>query len=213
MPSPPPLSPTPRRADNSEFSALLSSWGSNDERRGFPSWRSSVQRAGGHNDSEEEREVDDFLTAPDSSQKGNNTTPQIRTTSPSPRRPGAADSPAASLRSSEGRLSPLMPPPSRGQLFSETPTPTFARSGLTKPHGTMTGSRGFRGLLTQTAADAQLKTRGQVILIRLPPRTPVNPPRPSTALTRASSPRSTSSPIPPHLLLLAAIPARRSIPL
>jgi hypothetical protein len=141
MPTSPPLSPTPRRVDHPDFAALLSSWdGSSEEQeRGFPGWRTpraSPSRSEDR-DRRDESEVESFLAAPVSPaqrSKSSSGAPEIRTTSPSPQRPGGGGgaSPAPSFKSSEGRLSPLMPPPSRGMLFSDAPAPTYARLGLTR---------------------------------------------------------------------------------
>jgi hypothetical protein len=136
MPTSPPLSPTPRRVDHPDFAALLSSWDGSSEDRGFPGWRTpraSPSRSDDR-DRRDESEVDSFLTAPASPaqrSESSSVAPEIRTTSPSPQRPGGGGgaSPAPSFKSSEGRLSPLMPPPSRGMLFNDAPAPTHARMG------------------------------------------------------------------------------------
>ncbi|WWD20657.1 hypothetical protein CI109_105133 [Kwoniella shandongensis] len=143
MPSPatPPISPTPRRWRSPtqeplpEFAALLSSFegetasdesssrGGSMPRWATPHGRTEDEDQATRRDEEEEAEVDSFLTAASSI---DDRAPEIRTTSPSPKRAGTDRS-----------LSPLLPP-NRGQLFGEDADTTIGRSGLSRT----TGSRG-----------------------------------------------------------------------
>lgn len=136
MPTPP-LSPSPRRWRSSsddephpDFAALLSSFDdrpaqstSTEDRR---EWR---ERSHSSASDDEEKEVE-FLTAPGSPARS--PIPEIRTTSPSPRRPERSGSPSSSTDRS---LSPLPAPPSRGQMFGDASGTAgrFAARGVVGP--------------------------------------------------------------------------------
>ena len=132
MPSGIPLSPTPTRfrspsEPHPDFAALLSSFesGSQTAASEHGGQRSGRQESTPHSSSGGGTETD-YLTAPGSPTRD---VPEIRTTSPTPLRPGLTASPAlsSSKSTSEGRLSPLPTPPLRGRLFGDQPGSTDGR--------------------------------------------------------------------------------------
>ena len=159
MPTPPPLSPSPRRPASStphpEFAALLSSFENAPSetastRRaspeqpeqstgglgGFPSWLEQEGQEE-HEDLPQQSSSGDEAYATPRAESGATDIPEIRTTSPTPLRPNLAGRSESPARSNEGRLSPLVAPPDRSQLFG--------RAAETRTFRSMSASRVPRG--------------------------------------------------------------------
>lgn len=171
MPSPP-LSPTPRRwrpgntGPEPAFARLLTTYDSSgsEDGRVYPGFRSAPdtprQRQTSDDaafsplhreetDESDEQDISAFLTAPSSPAKAESVStplrppPEIKTTSPSPQRPGQPGSPTPSSHD-RGRLSPL-PFPVRTAIVAELPRAPAKKSvGVQRETSTKSNLRGPR---------------------------------------------------------------------
>lgn len=171
MPSPP-LSPIPRRINTPSMVDLLSSLErSSEDGRGFPGWRDAPSRP------DEEGEVEDLLVP---------VGPDIRTTSPSPRR--------------SDRLSPLSGgtcgSPRQGELSSaHAPSRADAPAAIQHPQDTgqsvSTIDQAFADIHSTLYQLASGRPSPQPHALPLPP----SPIPSSKSLSSPSSPRITSRPL------------------